>query len=74
MRFVLLALLLAVLVYLFVRFIDRRNGGAGQTARRSGRGPQHGPQQGRRVIAPDDDEQFLRDLDRKRKKGEPPAT
>ncbi|HET7735637.1 MAG TPA: hypothetical protein VFK52_06660 [Nocardioidaceae bacterium] len=71
-RFVLVALLFAVLVYLFVRLIDRRNLGPGRSKGARPRGPQQGPGSGRRTIAPDDDEQFLRDLDRKRK-DEPPA-
>lgn len=65
-RFVLVALLFAVLVYLFVRLIERRGLGAGRTTQ-----PPKAPE--RRTIAPDDDEQFLRDLERKRR-DEPPAT
>ena len=63
-RFVLVALLFAVAVYLLVRVIERRN---------AHRKPRPRPQQGRRTVAPDDDEQFLRDLDKKRK-DEPPTT
>ena len=63
-RFVLVALLFAALVYLLVRVIERRNG---RTLRRRPQRPQN-----RRTVAPDDDEQFLRDLDKKRK-DEPPT-
>lgn len=63
-RFVLVALLFAVAVYLLVRIIERRSG---RTVRRRPQAPQN-----RRSVAPDDDEQFLRDLDKKRK-DEPPT-
>lgn len=70
-RFILVVLLLAVAVYFLVRFIDGRRGG--RPVRRPS-GPRQ-PNPTRRTIAPDDDDQFLRDLERKRrrKKDEPPA-
>jgi len=67
-RFAFVVVLFAVLVYLFVRLIERRTLRPGQPTQ----GPKQGPPPGRRAIAPDDDEQFLRDLDRKRR-DEPPA-
>ena len=71
-RFVLVALLFAVFVYLFVRLVERRNLGPGRSTHGPTQGPKYGPTSGRRTIAPDDDEQFLRDLD-KRRKDEPPT-
>jgi len=67
-RFVFVVVLFAGMVYLLVRLIDRRNGGSAVHGPTVGRQP--GP--GRRSIAPDDDEQFLRDLDRRRKNQGPP--
>ena len=68
LRFLIVALLFAGLVYLLVRVIDRRM--------RLSKGPVHGParrgQQQRRTIAPDDDDQFLRDLEKKRREEQPP--
>ncbi len=59
----LFVLLFAVMVYLLVRLLDRGQGG------RAARRPPNGrpTQPDRRTIAPDDDEQFLRDLERRRK-------
>jgi hypothetical protein len=51
-----------VLVYLLVRIIQRRG-----IAPASGRRASTPPLRPRRTIAPDDDPDFLRDLDRKRK-------
>ncbi len=69
LRFVLVALIFAALVYLLVRLLDRRRGKPswGPAVRRNARDQQL------RAIAPDDDEQFLRDLERKRK-DEPPSS
>lgn len=70
-RFVVLLLLLAVVLYAVFWAIDRRDqGGRGGTRPRPSSGPRpHGP------VGPDDDEAFLRDLERKRRRehGEPPA-
>jgi hypothetical protein len=67
-RFVFVVLLFAVMVYLLVRLMDRRTTGrAGPVIRKR---PQQRP---RRTVAPDDDEEFLRDLDKKRKNPEDPA-
>lgn len=62
LKFVLVVLLLAALVYVVVRFAL----GRGKSAAR----PRTEPP--RRSVAPDDDDQFLRDLDRKRKEPEDP--
>jgi len=54
--------LLAVVIYVTIRFFEKR-----RTARKPGmpRSPRRPP---RRVIAPDDDADFLRDLEQKRRK------
>lgn len=66
-RFVVLLLLLALVLYGLFWAIDRRNsGGSGSTpARPKPRGP----------VGPDDDEAFLRNLDReqRRRKKNPPT-
>ncbi len=61
-KFLLVVIVLGVLVYLLVRVIQRRG-----IAPASGRRPSPPPPKPRRTIAPDDDPDFLRDLDRKRK-------
>jgi hypothetical protein len=61
-KFLLVAIVMGVLVYLLVRVIQRRGLAPGSRRRPSTRPPQQ-----RRTIAPDDDPDFLRDLDRKRK-------
>lgn len=62
-KILLVVLLLGVAIYLLVRVIERRGiaprGGGGQTA-----GPR-GP------LGPDDDPDFLRDLDRRRRRRRP---
>lgn len=65
LKFLLFVILVAIAVYLTVRAIQRR-GVAPQVPRR----PR--PQQPPRVVGPDDDPDFLRDLDRKRKHPEDP--
>ena len=64
MKFLLVVIVLGVLVYLLVRLVQR--GGFTRGSGRRSSGPSAPPQQ-RRMIAPDDDPDFLRDLDRKRK-------
>jgi hypothetical protein len=56
--------LFAVATYLLIRVIERR--GVSRPVRR------HQPRAQRRPVAPDDDEDFLRDLDRKRRHPEDP--
>jgi hypothetical protein len=67
-RFVFFVALLAAAIYLFVRLMDRRSGGKAAWGPATRKQQEHG----RRTIAPDDDEQFLRDLDKKRKEPKEP--
>ena len=62
MKLLLVMIVLGALVYLLVRVIQRRGIAPGRGGRPSARPPQQ-----RRTIAPDDDPDFLRDLDRKRR-------
>lgn len=62
MKFLLVAIVLGVAIYLLVRVIQRR----GIAPRRPPGSA--GPRQVRRPVAPDDDSDFLRDLDRKKKR------
>lgn len=66
LKLLLVIALFALATYLLVRVIQRR-GLLGPTQGRTQRPP-------RRMVAPDDDEDFLRDLDRKRKHPEDPDT
>jgi hypothetical protein len=66
LKLLLVAILIAAVVYLTTRAIQRR-GIAPAPARRPV------PKQ-RRIIAPDDDPDFLRDLDRRRRHPEDPDT
>ncbi len=76
LRFLVVVLLFAALVYALMWTLERRRtlGGGGRPAIRPMRRPR-GPQP--RQVAPDDDEDFLRWLERKRRKdqpgGEPPG-
>jgi hypothetical protein len=63
LRFLLVVILIAVVVYLTARAIQRR--GVAPAPRRQPKPPP-------RVMGPDDDPEFLRDLDRKRKHPEDP--
>ena len=62
LKFVILIALLAAAVYLVVRIVQRGS------LRPAPRRPRPAPP---RVIGPDDDPDFLRDLDRKRKRRHP---
>jgi len=64
LRFLLVVILVAIAIYLTVRVIQRR--GLAPAPRK----PK--PKQPPRVMGPDDDPDFLRDLDRKRKHPEDP--
>jgi hypothetical protein len=66
LRFLLFVALFAVAVYIVVRLAEQR-GGRRPSPRR--RGPASPPP---RVMGPDDDDDFLRDLDRKRREPEDP--
>jgi hypothetical protein len=57
--------LFAAITYALIRVIERR--GVARPVRRRGE-----PRPEPRVVAPDDDEDFLRDLDRKRRHPEDP--
>ncbi|MBB6627381.1 hypothetical protein H5V45_08615 [Nocardioides sp. KIGAM211] len=63
LKFLLVVILIAVAVYLTARVIQRR--GIAPTPRRSQQPPP-------RPFGPDDDPDFLRDLDRRRKHPEDP--
>ncbi len=64
LKVLLVVVLFAVATYYLIRVIERR--GVARPVRR----PQPRPPQ--RPVAPDDDEDFLRDLDRKRRHPEDP--
>jgi hypothetical protein len=65
LKLLLVVILVAVVIYLTTRAIQRR-GVAPAPSRR--------PTQHRRIVAPDDDPEFLRDLERKRRHPEDPDT
>ncbi len=65
LKFLLVVVLFAVATYLLIRVIQRRGILPPSTGRPSRPAP-------RRMVAPDDDEDFLRDLDRKRRHPEDP--
>jgi len=65
LKFLLVVLLVAVATYLAVRALQRR-GGMPQTPAKPAPRPRPKP------VAPDDDEDFLRDLDRKRLQDDDP--
>ena len=61
LKVLLVVLLLAALIYGLVRVIDRR--GVAKRPKSRGQAPRPRP----RPVAPDDDPDFLRDLDRKKR-------
>lgn len=67
LKFLLVVILVAVAVYLATRALQNR-GLAPEVKRPQRKRPQQPP----RVIGPDDDPDFLRDLDRRRKHPEDP--
>lgn len=73
MRFVVYLLLLAALLYAVFWAIDRRRSAGGPGSGSSSRPPT--PPKPRGPVGPDDDEAFLRDLERKRRReqGDPPS-
>lgn len=67
LKFLLVIALFAAVVYLLMWTIERR-----RAARAGGSGPSSfGPRPSARQVAPDDDEDFLRWLERKRRKDSP---
>ncbi len=66
LKFLLVVALIAVVTYLVVRTFQQRGALPKPTPRRKPHPP--------RVIGPDDDPDFLRDLDRKRRHPEDPET
>ncbi|WP_175422353.1 hypothetical protein [Nocardioides jishulii] len=62
LKILLVVLLVAVTIYLVTRTIERRGGS------RSPRGPRGGAARPPRQVAPDDDPDFLWDLERKRRR------
>ena len=67
LKVLLVVVVFAVATYAALRLLERRGGSGSQ-------GPRHGPRTRRpapRPVAPDDDEDFLRWLDRKRRKDPP---
>lgn len=71
LKFLLVVAVVAVAVYLAVRVLQRRAAGGGPSGGRPVTGPRRpGPRPRPRIVAPDDDEDFLRDIDRKRLHGE----
>jgi hypothetical protein len=71
-RFVVWLLILAAVLYAVFWAIDRRNRSGGTGGTRGPRTPNPPP---RGPVGPDDDEAFLRDLERRRRReqGEPPS-
>ncbi|GAA4684071.1 hypothetical protein [Nocardioides nanhaiensis] len=63
LRFLLVVIVFAVAIYLVVRLMQER-GVAPRSQRPVKRRPQPKPKP--KIVAPDDDEDFLRDLDRRR--------
>ena len=66
-KFLLVVIVFAAVVYCIFWLIEK--GRAGSLARRRPTGPRPGAAP-RRMVAPDDDDDFLRDLNRRRRKGE----
>jgi hypothetical protein len=64
-KILLVVILFAALVYGVLWLIEK-----GRSGRVAGRRPQTPRPTQRRTLAPDDDEEFLRDLNRRRRKGE----
>ena len=71
-KFLLVVIVFAALVYAVFWLLERRRAtGEAQRQHPSGRGPVR--RRPARPVAPDDDEDFLRDLDRKRRQGDGPG-
>ena len=73
LKFLLVVAVVGLVTYLAVRLVQRRlPGGGTPTARRPLPGPRPKPKP--KMVAPDDDEDFLRDLERKRRHPEDPES
>lgn len=77
MKFVAVVALFAVVTYLVIRLIERRSELMGLARGRTGSRPTRPtrparPSRPSKPVAPDDDEDFLRELDRKRLNPEDP--
>jgi hypothetical protein len=78
-KFLLVVIVFAALVYACFYLLERGRAGRSARTRRPGPGPGAGPRPSgppRRTLAPDDDEEFLRDLNRRprrRDEGSPPG-
>ena len=70
LKFLLVVLVFAALVYALMWALERRRAG-GSGGGRGVRRPRRSPGPAPRQVAPDDDEDFLRWLDRKRRKDSP---
>ena len=78
LKLLLVVAIFAAVTYLVTRMLQERGPGGGQPHGSQPRGPQPPriprpklPPRPQRAVAPDDDEDFLRDLDRKRLKPPP---
>lgn len=67
-RFVVWLLLLAAVLYAVFWAIDRRNSSGGRGGSGGSRRPVSPPPRPRGPMGPDDDEAFLRDLERRRRR------
>ncbi|MDO3394492.1 hypothetical protein [Nocardioides cremeus] len=73
LKFLLVVAVVGLVTYLAVRLVQRRlPGGGTPAARRPLPGPRPKPKP--KMVAPDDDEDFLRDLERKRRHPEDPES
>jgi hypothetical protein len=72
-KFLLVVVFLAVAIYVVVRLLEQRSGrGGGFGANLPGPFRPNRPNRPGRPIGPDDDPEFLRDLNRRRPKPKPP--
>jgi hypothetical protein len=76
-KFLLVVVVFAALVYAVFYLVEKARAGRSAGGRRPGPGTPRGARPGtrpgtppRRTLAPDDDEEFLRDLNRRRRKGD----
>lgn len=67
MKLLLVVVIFAAVTYLAIRWMQDRGPGGAPAPRRTTR-----PQPPTRPVAPDDDEGFLRDLERRRRNQQPP--